>query len=125
MGEFKPLIFENGWPVSFPAPTRHIALSVGSKWASAAGRGTIPPMQPTRSRQEEKQTRKNQQRISACCEAHNGEYTTVMLRNLPNDYSRCMLVELPELKGFKRRFDFVYVPIDFEKSSGLGYAFVN
>jgi len=48
-----------------------------------------------------------------------------MLRNLPNDYTRDMLVNLLESAGFRGRFDFVYLPVDFERASGLGYAFVN
>lgn len=52
-------------------------------------------------------------------------YTTLMLRNLPNDYTRNMLVELLESSGFDGCFDFVYLPFDFRKHAGLGYAFVN
>lgn len=51
--------------------------------------------------------------------------TTVMMRNLPNDYKRDVIVELIESKGFKGCFDLVYLPIDFERGAGLGYAFVN
>jgi hypothetical protein len=126
--QFKPLIFEHGCPVCFPAPTRHIALSVGSKFVNSIGHGGMPPMQPRKSKQQEKptaQARKHQQRDPVCSDAQHGAFTTVMLRNLPNDYTRSMLVELLDSNGFNRRFDFVYVPIDFEKSSGLGYAFVN
>jgi hypothetical protein len=50
--------------------------------------------------------------------------TTVMLRNIPNKYSRDMLVsQLNEL--FRGRFDFVYLPIDFKNKCNVGYAFVN
>mmetsp|Transcript_29340 Transcript_29340/g.45974 ORF Transcript_29340/g.45974 Transcript_29340/m.45974 type:complete len:421 (+) Transcript_29340:69-1331(+) len=52
-------------------------------------------------------------------------YTTVMLRNLPNDYTRDMLMELLDSQGFSGRFDFIYVPFDFKKHAGLGYAFMN
>jgi len=51
--------------------------------------------------------------------------TTVMLRNLPNDYTREMLLELVEAQGFAGTYDFVYLPIDFNSQAGLGYAFVN
>jgi hypothetical protein len=50
-----------------------------------------------------------------------------MLRNLPNDYTRDMFLELLDAEGFAGRFDFVYLPVDLEshRRSGLGYAFVN
>jgi hypothetical protein len=53
------------------------------------------------------------------------DYTTVMLRNMPCDYTRDMLVDVLELKGFNGKFDFLYVPFDFKKQAGLGYAFMN
>lgn len=52
-------------------------------------------------------------------------YTTVMLRNLPNDYTRDMLLELLVSCGFHGHFDFIYLPFDFKKRAGLGYAFLN
>jgi len=51
--------------------------------------------------------------------------TTLMLRNLPNDYTRDMLLQLLDEKGFKDRYNFVYLPMDFKRWVGLGYAFVN
>jgi len=51
--------------------------------------------------------------------------TTLMLRNLPNDYKPEMLLELLNEKGLKNKYDFVYLPMDFQRKSGLGYAFVN
>lgn len=51
--------------------------------------------------------------------------TTVMLKNLPNDYTREWLLELMDEHGFKERYDFVYLPLDFKRWAGLGYAFVN
>jgi len=53
------------------------------------------------------------------------EFTTVMLRNLPNDYTRQMLLDLLDTSGFYGLYDFVYLPIDFKRKAGLGYAFVN
>uniref|UniRef100_A0A7S1WVJ7 RRM domain-containing protein n=1 Tax=Alexandrium catenella TaxID=2925 RepID=A0A7S1WVJ7_ALECA len=51
--------------------------------------------------------------------------TTVMLRNLPNDYTRGMLQKLLEKRGFAGKYDFLYLPTDFSRKAGLGYAFVN
>lgn len=57
--------------------------------------------------------------------SHFGEPTTVMLRNLPNNYSRDMLLGLLDAQGFAGLYDFIYLPMDFSKQSNLGYAFVN
>jgi len=54
-----------------------------------------------------------------------GEETTVMLRNVPNAYTRMMLIELLNAQGFLSRYDFVYLPMDFRNGVNLGYAFVN
>jgi hypothetical protein len=51
--------------------------------------------------------------------------TTVMLRNMPNNYTRDMLIELADEMGFAGTYDFVYLPIDFSSQAGLGYAFIN
>jgi hypothetical protein len=51
--------------------------------------------------------------------------TTVMMRNLPNNYTRDMLLELLDHHDFLHGYDLVYLPIDFQTEAGLGYAFVN
>lgn len=51
--------------------------------------------------------------------------TTVMIRNIPNDYERDHVRDLLNDKGFRGRYDFVYVPADYKHKTGLGYAFVN
>merc|ERR1712060_304770 len=51
--------------------------------------------------------------------------TTVMLRNIPNKYSQSMLLEFLDEHGFRNRYDFVYLPMDFRNGVSLGYAFVN
>jgi hypothetical protein len=51
--------------------------------------------------------------------------TTLMFRNLPNEYSRDAFTGLLDAEGFAGRYDFVYVPIDFKSANGFGYAFVN
>lgn len=58
---------------------------------------------------------------SACDEMR----TTVMLRNLPNNYARAMVLNMLDEEGFKGEFNFFYLPIDFKSCACLGYAFVN
>jgi len=58
-------------------------------------------------------------------EDYTGPYLTVMLRNLPNNYTRTMLVELIDSEGFAGQYDFIYLPMDFKSHASLGYAFVN
>jgi len=52
--------------------------------------------------------------------------TTVMMRNIPSSYTREMLLELVNRKGFTGSYDLVYLPIDFQNNaSNLGYSFIN
>lgn len=51
--------------------------------------------------------------------------TTLMFRNLPNEYTRDMFTQLLDREGFSGLYDFIYVPIDFRSRAGFGYAFVN
>lgn len=51
--------------------------------------------------------------------------TSVMLRNLPNNYTRTMVVKMVDDEGYQGMYDFLYFPIDFRSHAGLGYAFVN
>lgn len=47
-----------------------------------------------------------------------------MFRNVPLDYSRALLVRLLDDLGFNQRYSFVYLPRDFKRGLGLGYALV-
>jgi len=51
--------------------------------------------------------------------------TTVMLRHLPNNYTRDMLLQILDSHGFSGCYDLVYMPTDFSSNVGLGYAFIN
>lgn len=64
-------------------------------------------------------------RMGAAASKADQRLTTVMLCNVPNDYTRSMLLDLLDRHGFARRYDFAYLPVDFTRSAGLGYAFVN
>merc|ERR1740130_533132 len=48
------------------------------------------------------------------------EFTTLMFRNVPNSYSRDMLLELLDQEGFQGCYDFLYLPTDFLSLAGLG-----
>lgn len=51
--------------------------------------------------------------------------TTVMMRNIPNNYTRDMLLELLDAQNFAGCYDLVYLPIDFQTQVDLGYAFID
>jgi hypothetical protein len=52
-------------------------------------------------------------------------YTTVMMRNLPNNMTREALIDIIDAEGFRDCYDFFYLPLDFKNMVGLGYSFVN
>jgi len=54
-----------------------------------------------------------------------GLNTTVMIRNLPIGLTRSTLLELLDSEGFVGRYDFAYLPVNFDTLIGLSHAFVN
>merc|ERR1740138_1664260 len=52
-------------------------------------------------------------------------YTTVMLRNIPNKYTRQMLIDQLHSAGFHGEIDYLYLPTDFANRCNVGYCFVN
>merc|ERR1712151_399909 len=51
--------------------------------------------------------------------------TTVMLRNLPEGFTREMLTNMLNEEGFANVYDFIYMPMNFRTKASFGYAFVN
>lgn len=64
-------------------------------------------------------------KCEAEAEAGRRPLTTVMMRNLPNAFTRDQLLELLVAEGFGGRVDFLYLPTDFKTYAGLGFAFIN
>lgn len=115
------------WASQVEEVTRRARAEAGQEgvqgaWAGEAWTGgssaTSPEPAPTKSIARRKKERPSITKALS-------DRTTVMLRNLPNDYTREMLLSLLDSEGFKGKYDFVYLPVDFKREAGLGYAFVN
>ena len=50
--------------------------------------------------------------------------TTLMIKNIPNRYTKEMMLEMID-RQFRDTYNFFYLPIDFDNSCNVGYAFIN
>merc|ERR1712232_82507 len=65
---------------------------------------------------------------SAAQKASLPEATTMCIRNIPNNYTTQMILELLDTSGFRNEYDFIYMPHDFQRLPQLvnvGYFFIN
>jgi len=50
--------------------------------------------------------------------------TTLMIRNVPNKYTKKMMMNLLD-RNFKDKYDFFYLRMDTVNKCNVGYAFIN
>jgi len=53
------------------------------------------------------------------------DLTTIVMRNVPNNFTRDQLLAFVDDSGFRGLYDFLYLPVDLKKEVGLGYAYIN
>lgn len=63
--------------------------------------------------------------LSMTSPSNSSEFTTLMLRHLPNKYTRDMMLEELEARNVIRDINFFYMPIDLRHRCNVGYCFVN
>lgn len=134
-----------GQPASLPQPGENLAAAANvasmpmpaymnaGPWApdpswlpgNSTAAGQAPQAAGAGAPAEAKKKSKRSGGTGAVSSVPDEEKTTIMLRNIPNNYTRQMLLDLLDEQGFKNCYDFVYLPIDFHRTAGLGYAFVN
>jgi hypothetical protein len=111
-----------------PSSVRSLATMVSSAPIGAAP-GWIQTTNPVPNRASGNKAQASRSKVAkpgaAAGTPREEDYTTLMLRNLPNQYTRDMLLELLGTVGFAGKYTFVYLPIDFKTHAGLGYAFVD
>jgi hypothetical protein len=113
-----------GVPRALVRVTSPVATEGGFEATSIAGSSEGSQLSPERATA----SASSGVRAAGWCEAsgkRGSQRTTVILRNMPNSYTRASLLKLLNAEGFAGKYDFVYLPIDFRTHSALGYAFVN
>lgn len=106
-----------GYP---PKPAAAVGRTAGDWGATAEGAGGAGGGGGRR-RQAQAQPQASQRRDGD----RPKELTTVMMRNIPNNYTRDLLLQLIDSRSFRGSYDLVYLPMDFETEVGFGYAFIN
>lgn len=95
----------------------HVSMSTEKPWPQHPHNKAERLQQRRPAKQQEPKKSQNQQPSKS--------KTTVMVRNIPNNCTRDMLLELIDSEGFSGQYDFFYLPMDFSRRANLGYAFVN
>jgi len=99
-------------PGAYSNPSQGLGVFTGNEISSIS----ITPSKVVAGTKNNKQTRKKDDEAN---------YTTIMLRNIPNKYSRQMLIDQLHSAGFLGQIDYLYLPIDFANRCNVGYCFIN
>jgi RNA recognition motif-containing protein len=51
--------------------------------------------------------------------------TTLMIRNIPNQYAQKDFIQELDSLGFKGTYNFLYIPVDKKSAASCGYGFIN
>jgi hypothetical protein len=123
-------VASDGRPTTITTPSKLGNNKVSGGWASivASNRPKHPKKGGNRGKTQsihKKQQNKELFSIDLTT-LRNGEEkrTTLMIQNIPNKYTRQMLVDELNENNLKC-YDFLYLPIDFRNKCNLGYAFIN
>jgi hypothetical protein len=103
-------------------------LAVAAASIASSMRGSSEQKKPQRQQQMQQQDMQLQQQQpqKVCVDTARGDgRTTLMLRNLPQPFSRADLLRLLDSQGLAGRYNFVYLPFDFDTLTNLTHAFVN
>merc|ERR1719375_845318 len=96
-------------------------------WPSYAYDHADPPKDPRSTTLGARATRSSAGTAAdaAASPAARAGVTTMMLRNVPHQYTRSMLVKEIDGAGFAGAYDFLHMPLDRKRKSSRSYAFVN
>jgi hypothetical protein len=127
MYAMSPMAFQGPWGYPYMMPE---AVGAGRQKGS---RGQKAQRTGGKKNGDSQKTKGSASAAAASAQSREGNETTVMLRNIPNRYDQETLLRLldegppgegPRV-GFLKRYDFVYLPMDFRNKVNLGYAFIN
>merc|ERR1711953_819732 len=88
-------------------------------------RYTLPHLHPPGQWRRPKESDLHYTRQQRQAEVKLHERTTLVLRNLPDGFTRAKIEELLNSQGFAKKFNFIYAPVRFETMTINGYTFVN
>jgi len=106
----RPILLEKGQVVPFPPPTEVLSVppcGVQKGSAKKSGSSKIVETQPM----------PGSFIVS--------KQTTVVLRKIPKDMTRDLMQRVLKEQGFASTYDFLYLPMDFEKAQCFGFAIIN